>query len=132
MKVNNLRASNSLPAEGREGVGKAERPSGQFAADLLNSQDNLSKERLTEMLAQITEQGKRLSETPTYSELKSYRDMVRNFLGEVAGRAYTLQSQTGWDRKGRQKMYSVIKEIDHHMTGLAEDVRQGQGRQGRC
>lgn len=129
MKVNNLRSPNSTPMEGREGPGKTERPSGQFASELLNTQDNISQERLSSLLSQITDQGSRLSETPTYGELKSYREMVRSFLGEVVSRAYTLQSQTGWDRKGRQKMYSIIKEIDKHMAGLAEDVRQGQGRQ---
>jgi hypothetical protein len=129
MKVNNVRSPNSPKVDNRDGAGKSERPSGQFAADLLNSQDSMSKERLGELLAQITEQGKKLSQTPTYAELKSYREMVRNFLGEVVGRAYALQSQTGWDRRGRQKMYTTIKEIDKHMTDLAEDVRQGQGRQ---
>ncbi len=129
MKINNMRSSNTRPIADRETVGKTERPEGQFAADLLKSQDTMSKERLGALLEQITAQGKRLGEVPTYAELKAYRELVRSFLGEVVGRAYTLQSQTGWDRQGRQKLYSTIKEIDQHLTGLAEDVRHGQERQ---
>ncbi|MDR3559889.1 MAG: YaaR family protein [Negativicutes bacterium] len=129
MKINNMRSTKTPPLGDRDVASKTEQSSGQFASDLLNSQDTLSKERLNMMLEQITEQGKKLGEAPTYSELKAYREMVRSFLGEAVGRAYALQSQTGWDRQGRQKMYSTIKEIDHHLAGLAEDVRQGQERQ---
>lgn len=129
MKINNMRSSSTRPITDRDSAGRSEKPETQFAADLLKSQDAMSKEKLGALLEQITAQGKRLGEVPTYAELKSYRELVRSFLGEVVGRAYTLQSQTGWDRQGRQKLYSTIKEIDQQLAGLAEDVRQGQERQ---
>jgi hypothetical protein len=124
-----MRSSSTRPITDRDSAGRSEKPETQFAADLLKSQDAMSKEKLGALLEQITAQGKRLGEVPTYAELKAYRELVRSFLGEVVGRAYTLQSQTGWDRQGRQKLYSTIKEIDQQLAGLAEDVRQGQERQ---
>ncbi|HMM20768.1 MAG TPA: YaaR family protein [Selenomonadales bacterium] len=129
MKINNMRSTNPQVIPERETPGRAERSSGQFAADLRKVQDDVSLERLNSLLEQITAQGNRLGYAPTYAELKSYRELVRSFLAEVVGRAYTLQSQTGWDRHGRQKMYATIKEIDNQLTGLAEDVRAGQERQ---
>lgn len=129
MKINNMRSTNPQVIPERETPGRPERSSGQFAADLRKVEDDVSLERLNGLLEQITNQGKRLGYAPTYSELKSYRELVRSFLAEVVGRAYTLQSQTGWDRHGRQKMYATIKEIDKQLTGLAEDVRAGQERQ---
>ena len=77
----------------------------------------------------ITDKGKRLSLVPSFSELKSYRELVREFLGETVGRMYSLQSQSGWDRQGRRKMFSIIKEIDATLASLTEDVRVGQERQ---
>lgn len=129
MKINNLRSTNPPVITDREGIGKTERTAGGFSADLAKQQDNLSQERLNALMEQIDAQGKKLGQVPTYAELKAYRELVRNFLGEVVGRAYTLQSQAGWDRHGRQKMYSIIKEIDQQMSSLAEDVRFGQERQ---
>ena len=129
MKINNILSSNVPAVSDRDVSGKPEKAAGQFAADLLKNQDALSKDRLNSLLEQITVQGKKLGDVPTYGELKAYRELVRGFLGEIVGRAYAHQSQTGWDRQGRQKMYSTIKEIDHQMAGLAEDVRQGQERQ---
>ncbi|MDR3592678.1 MAG: YaaR family protein [Negativicutes bacterium] len=129
MKVNNIGPSSVPAVSERDVSGRMEKTAGQFASDLLKNQDALSQERLSSLMEQITAQGKKLGEVPTYSELKSYRELVRSFLGEIVGRAYAHQSQTGWDRQGRQKMYSTIKEIDHQLAELAEDVRQGQGRQ---
>jgi len=129
MKVNNILSSNVPVVSDRDVSGKPGKATNQFATELLNNQDALSRERLNALMEQINTQGKKLGDVPTYSELKSYRELVRSFLGEVVGRAYAHQSQTGWDRQGRQKMYSTIKEIDHQLAGLAEDVRQGQERQ---
>jgi Uncharacterized protein conserved in bacteria len=117
-----LRAEREAPSR----VGKAD---SQFSADLSRTQDALSQEKLGELLDRITEQGRRLGEVPTYAEMKAYRELVRSFLTEAVGRAYTLQSQSGWDRHGRQKIYATVKEIDEQLAGLAEDVRLGQERQ---
>lgn len=129
MKINKMGSSNPpLPIE-RDGVGRTERTGDPFALNLAKSQDEQAKERLTELLDKITDQGKRLTLVPTFGELKAYRELVREFLGEAVGRMYTLQSNTGWDRHGRQKMFTTIKQIDDTLAGLTEDVRLGQERQ---
>ncbi len=129
VKINNVRSGSTPALTERDTTGRTERTGGLFPADLSKAEDNLSQEKLGELLAKIDEQGKRLGEVPTYAELKAYRELVRSFLAEAVGRAYTLQSQTGWDRHGRQKMYAVVKEIDQQLADLAEDVRHGQERQ---
>lgn len=129
VKINNVRSGGTPVLPEREATGHPEKVGGLFTADLSKAQDSLSKEKMNELLDKITEQGRRLGEVPTYAELKAYRELVRSFLAEAVGRAYTLQSQTGWDRQGRQKMYAVVKEIDHQLAELTEDVRHGQERQ---
>ncbi|TCL33250.1 hypothetical protein EV210_11823 [Anaerospora hongkongensis] len=129
MKINKMGTSNPpLPVE-RDNNAKTEKSGDPFALNLAKSQDSQIKERLTELLDAITEQGKRLSTAPTFVELKSYRELVREFLGEAVGRMYTLQTNAGWDRQGRKKMFSTIKQIDDTLAGLTEDVRIGQERQ---
>jgi uncharacterized protein YaaR (DUF327 family) len=113
----------------RETATRPDRADEFFSADLTKAQDSFSQEKLKELLDKITAQGQKLGQVPTYAELKAYRELVRSFLGEAVSRAYTLQSQAGWDRHGRQKLYTTIKKIDHELAGLAEDVRQGQERQ---
>lgn len=129
MKINNLGPAQLPVIPERENSARADKSLGHFASDLLKNQDGQSRERMTSLLTAIDDHGKRLGEVPTYSELRKYREVVRQFIGEAVGRMYTLQSQQGWDRSGRQKVYTIIKKVDETLESLSEDVRQGQERQ---
>lgn len=128
MKINTLGTAPLPNLPEREAGARTDKSMGHFASDLLKNQDGQSRERMTELLQAIDYHGKRLSETPTYSELKQYREVVRQFVGEAVGRMYSLSSQQGWDRSGRQKVYTIIKKVDSTLESLSEDVRQGQER----
>lgn len=128
MKINNLGPAQLPVVSERDTSARTDKSLGHFASDLLKNQDGQSRERMTELLTAIDNHGKRLGEVPTYSELKKYREVVRQFIGEAVGRMYTLQSQQGWDRSGRQKVYTIIKKVDETLESLSEDVRQGQER----
>lgn len=129
MKINKTGSAQVPVLPERDGGGKADKTSGFFANDLMKANDKQAKERLNALLAEINEQGKRLGKVPTYAELKSYRELVRKFIGEAVGNMYSLQSQTGWDRHGRQKAYTIIRQVDDKLAEITEDVRQGQERQ---
>ena len=129
MKINNLGPAQLPVTSERETSARTDKSLGHFASDLLKNQDGQSRERMTQLLTAIDNQGKKLGEVPTYSELRKYRDVVRQFIGEAVGRMYTLQSQQGWDRSGRQKVYTIIKKVDATLESLSEDVRVGQSRQ---
>ncbi|HWR31063.1 MAG TPA: YaaR family protein [Negativicutes bacterium] len=100
-----------------------------FSVDLSKEADQQVRERLEELLGKIQQQGKRLGQTPTFSELKSYRELVKKFMSEAVGQMYDVESGTGWDRRGRQKAYTLVKKVDETLESLTEDVRQGQQRQ---
>jgi len=100
-----------------------------FSTELLEQEDSLSTEQLDKLLKQIDEQGARLSKTPTYDELKSYRTLIKNFVSEAVNRMYELHSQAGWDRMGRQKVYTTVRRIDKKLEEMAEKIRLGQSDQ---
>ncbi|WP_303841978.1 YaaR family protein [Selenomonas ruminantium] len=100
-----------------------------FSLELMDQEDSLSTEQLDKLLKQIDEQGARLSKTPTYDELKSYRTLIKNFVGEAVNRMYKLHSQAGWDRMGRQKVYTTVRKIDRKLEEMAEKIRLGQSEQ---
>ncbi|HWR39516.1 MAG TPA: YaaR family protein [Patescibacteria group bacterium] len=129
MKINNFGTSTTPFLADRDANSKVGKSGDFFAADLLKSQDTQSMDRLTALLAEIDVSGKQLSTVPTYAELRNYRELVRNFIGEAVGRMYSLESQSGWDRHGRHKMFKIIRKVDETLVGMAEDVRVGQERQ---
>ena len=129
MKVNKMGSATVPVLPERDNSGRADKTNGFFAADLMKAKDNQAKERLNALLDAINEQGKKLGQAPTYGELKAYRELVRKFIGEAVGNLYDLQSRTGWDRHGRQKSYTIVRQVDDALAELTEDVRHGQERQ---
>ena len=118
----------SLPADA-ESRNKIESSQRGFAVDLSKEANQQTRQRLEELMGKIQEQGKRLGQTPTFSELKSYRELVKKFMSEAVGQMYDVESGAGWDRRGRQPAYTLVKTVDEKLESLTEDVRQGQERQ---
>jgi len=112
-----------------ESGGHVQSSNTDFSAELSNQQGSMSKEQLEQLLKKIDEQGARLTKTPTYDELKEYRDLVKTFVGEAVSRMYALHTQAGWDRLGRQKVYTTVRKIDEKLEGMAEKIRLGQADQ---
>ena len=64
-----------------------------FSAELLDQEEALTAEQLDKLLKQIDEQGARLSKTPTYDELRSYRNLIQRFVGEAVNNMYEMTNQ---------------------------------------
>lgn len=108
---------------------KVATPQQGFSVDLSKESDQQVRAHLEELLGKIQQQGKRLGQTPTFSELKSYRELVKKFMSEAVGQMYDVESGTGWDRRGRQKAYTLVRKVDETLESLTEDVRSGQEKQ---
>ncbi|MBB5334915.1 YaaR family protein [Pectinatus brassicae] len=99
---------------------------GEFSTELAQNQEDMSMEQLKKLFDKVSEQGAKLTKTPTYDELKSYRDVVKKFIGEAVTRMYSMNSQSGWDRLGRQKVYTTVRKVDDKLEEMAEEIRLGQ------
>lgn len=129
MRVNkNQTRTQSVAAEhdSRQRIGSPQRG---FSVDLSKESDQQVRQHLEELLGKIQQQGKILGQTPTFGELKAYRELVKRFMSEAVGKMYDVESGAGWDRRGRQKAYTLVKKVDETLESLTEDVRRGQERQ---
>ena len=99
-----------------------------FSTELADQESSMSREAMDRLLEQI-EQGARLSKSPTYEELRSYRSLIQSFIGEAVDGMYELHTQAGWDRLGRQKVYTSVRKIDKKLEEMAEKIRLGQASQ---
>lgn len=101
-----------------------------FESELKDQQDEgMSREQMEELLKKIDEQAIKLSKTPTYDELKAYRTMIKNFVGTAVSLMYELHSQAGWDRMGRQRVYTTVRKVDSKLEEMAEKIRLGHADQ---
>ena len=129
MKIDVMSAQRYLPTLGHEASNRTPSVEADFSSALSDQQGSMSREQLQEMLKKIDEQGARLTKTPTYDELKEYRNLVKSFVSEAVSQMYSLHSQAGWDRLGRQKVYTTVRKIDKELEGMAEKIRLGQSEQ---
>lgn len=100
-----------------------------FGTELADQKSSMSREAMDRLLEKIDEQGARLSKSPTYEELRSYRALIQSFIGEAVDGMYELHTQAGWDRLGRQKVYTSVRKIDKKLEEMAEKIRLGQADQ---
>ena len=129
MKIDGLGARPAMTARGPETGYRAASLDSDFASELEDQQGNMTREQLQQMLEEIDAQGQRLTNTPTYDELKSYRSLIKNFVGTVVSQMYAVNTQAGWDRMGRQKVYTTVRKIDRELENMAEKIRLGQTKQ---
>lgn len=129
MKIDGLGTRPTLASQNMDVGHRAASLEGDFASELEDQQGEMSREQLQQMLDQIDEQGQRLTNTPTYDELKSYRSLIKNFVGTVVSQMYSVNTQAGWDRMGRQKVYTTVRKIDRELENMAEKIRLGQTKQ---
>lgn len=114
----------------RDGGAKVFEKDNDFAEELFRQSDEgVSHEEMEAMLKKIDEQAGRLGKTPTYDELKAYRMLIKNFVGAAVSNMYELNTQAGWDRMGRQRVYTTIRKIDSKLEEMAEKIRLGQSAQ---
>ena len=101
-----------------------------FSQELFSQQKNgTSHEEMEKMLAKIDEQAGKLSKSPTYEELKEYRMMIKAFVGAAVSSMYELNTSAGWDRMGRQRVFTTVRKIDTKLEEMAEKIRLGQSEQ---
>lgn len=113
---------------GRAGIDKV-KGKNQVPQESISFQEVMAKgrqqtvyEKLTKMVAEIEEQGKVLAEHRTIDELRKYKKMVKEFMEEAVNNGLQLEEQRGFNRRGRTKIYKIVKEVDKKLIDLANDV----------
>ncbi len=76
-------------------------------------------DKLTGLLNDISVQGKLLSEHMDVRDMKRYRGLVKEFLNEVVNRSHKFSRENFLDRRGRHRVYGMIKLVDEKMDELA-------------
>lgn len=94
-----------------------------FKFTLMSSiEDEGLSERLSVMMEEITMQGKKLGKKMDIRDMKHYRKLVKEFLNEVVTRSHKFSRENFLDRRGRHRVYGMIKRVDTVMDELAGEL----------
>lgn len=98
-------------------------------AESISFQEVISKnrqqavyEKLSKLVEEIEGQGKKLSEHRTVDDLRRYKKMVKDFMDEAVNNALKLEEQSGFNRRGRTKVYKIVKEVDKKLVELTNTL----------
>ncbi len=80
------------------------------------------KEKLSSLMEQIDEQGNRIAKHMDINDMKKYRSLVKDFLNEVVNRSHEFTRENFLDRKGRHRVYGMIRQVDDNLDGLAQEL----------
>lgn len=95
---------------------------GEFSFTLKRITSEGLAERLTSLISDITVWGKRIAEHRDIADLKHYRGLVREFMNEVVTNSHEFSRENFLDRRGRHRVYGIIRLVNKELDDLAQDL----------
>lgn len=118
IKVNDV--SRAMPVENQTKTSQAD---GSFKFILAsNVEDAELNSRLNQLMTQITEQGERIAKHTDIADMKRYRELVKDFMNEVVNRSHEFSRENFLDRRGRHRVYGIVKLVDKNLDDLATEL----------
>ncbi len=78
--------------------------------------------RLNMMLEEISSQGKKLVKHMDVKDMKHYRELIKEFMNEIVNRSHKFSRENFLDKKGRHRVYTMIKLVDKNLDELAIEL----------
>lgn len=83
-------------------------------------------ERLSAMMKEITQQGQTIGKKKDIREMKRYRTLIKEFMNEITARSHTFSRENFLDRKGRHRVYGILRRVDETLDELAQELMKDE------
>ena len=118
MKINQV-----LQTQQIEQVQQQQKADGSFKFTLASHIEEAQlQERLTAMMEEITMQGEKLAKHRDVKDMKRYRGLIKDFLNEIVNRSHQFSRENFLDRRGRHRVYGIIRLVDQTLDELAQEL----------
>ena len=84
------------------------------------------QERLSLMYEDITMQGKKITKHMDVADMKRYRTLIKEFMNEIVNRSHKFSRENFLDRKGRHRVYGIIRRVDETLDELAQELMKDE------
>lgn len=122
IKVNQV--AKTMPAEQVQNLQPAD---GTFKFMLASHIEEAElQSRLQTLMEEITMQGEKLSKRRDVKDMKHYRGLVKEFLNEVVTHSHSFSRENFLDRRGRHRVYGIIRLVDENLDQLAQELMKDE------
>lgn len=118
IKVNHLQAQ--VPIDRQQQVQQADGTFKFMLASNIAEQD--LQVRLTMMMEEIVRQGDKISKHTDIRDMKKYRGLIKTFFNEIITRSHEFSRENFLDRRGRHRVYGIIRLVDAALDELAQEL----------
>lgn len=84
------------------------------------------QQKLTEMVEKITEQGNKIAEHMDIRDVRFYRSMISDFMGEVVANSHKYSRENFLDRKGRHRVYGIVRAVNQKIDALVNELMRAE------
>ncbi len=118
-----IKVKDIAPANQTTPVKAQEKSDDSFKFTLIsNIEEKDLQEKLGNMMQEITEQGEKIAKHMDIRDMKKYRELVKGFLNEVVNRSHKFSRENFLDRRGRHRVYGIVKMVDENLDNLAREL----------
>lgn len=118
-----IKVNQSVPVNQTAQTNQVSADDGSFKFTLTSAIGEASlEEKLNSLLTDITRQGNLIAQHMDIRDMKKYRGLVKDFLNEVVNRSHKFSRENFLDRKGRHRVYGIIRLVDANLDELASEL----------
>lgn len=78
--------------------------------------------RLNTLMEEITMQGEKIAKRKDIRDMKKYRGLIKEFMNEIVSRSHSFSRENFLDRRGRHRVYGIIRLVDETLDELAQEL----------
>ena len=125
-----IRVNETAPASMVNQTGNTQPVDDSFKFTLSSAiEDQDLQNKVTRMLNDITLQGKLIAKHMDIREMKKYRGLIKDFLNEIVNRSHKFSRENFLDRRGRHRVYGIVRLVDEKLDELAQALVEDEKNQ---
>ncbi|QNU68687.1 YaaR family protein [Ruminiclostridium herbifermentans] len=97
-----------------------------FASQMRRLETANYEERIRTLADKIQSQGKKLEKKADIRDLKIYKKLISEFLDEAVAHSHSFSKKSFLDRRGRHRVYAIIKKINEELIELTNEVLKAE------
>ena len=94
-----------------------------------NIEEAALADRLQLMMEEITMQGDKIVKRMDVKDMRRYRTLIKDFMNEIVNRSHKFSRENFLDRRGRHRVYGIIRLIDENLDELAQELVEDEKNQ---
>ena len=98
-----------------------------FKEKLDNIQSEKVREELKILYGKIENQTTKLGDRLFIEDLIEYKKLVKEFLNVSVNNSHVFYKENSLDRRGRHRVYSIVKQVDKELDELTKDFLNIEG-----